>query len=69
MQLIPSREKHPRLWAILIWCAVTAIPIFAGGFVGALGAPKFVYWGLLVLWLPIWVIVCAGLFMVFTPKR
>jgi hypothetical protein len=64
-----SRERHPRLWAITIWCVVSAIPILLGWIGGSLAIPRLLFWGLLALWMLLWIVVSVGLWMTLAPGR
>lgn len=67
--MIPSRENHPRIWAVAIWLAVSAVPILIGWAAGRFHLPQLIFWTLLIVWGVPWIIVSTGLWMVFTPTR
>lgn len=68
---MPFRERHPRLWGTLVWLGVTVVPVILGAVSGKLGAPQFVFWGALILWMPFWIVASTGLYMVWCsgPSR
>jgi hypothetical protein len=49
----------------MVWLGVTVVPVILGAISGKLGAPQFVFWCALILWMPFWIVASTGLYMVW----